>query len=199
MSFPFFNNPKTPGEILVCGTFLVKFLDFGVCITLFTEKQLFWGSTLLYDIIVMPIHTLDVCTYFGMFGKMRPISYTMIPIRHMGGGSVSNLHKLWVVTTPLVNCVTEKGWVRWGLALWVQRNWIITLLPFSNKRCCLLVKLGHALLDKLYRDSSLHLIIADIPGPIKHGSMCPYWNVSLVLLVNTCLLGNNIPVMRLFH
>ena len=49
---------------------------------------------------------------FWYVWKEETHSYTMVPIRHIWGFSFQVHKGGWLVTTPLVNRVTEKGLVR---------------------------------------------------------------------------------------
>ena len=96
------------GEIPIFETFLAKCSDFDYV----SSCLLKIGScfmTLLWR------HTLDVCTYIGMFWKRRPIAILWYPlagpIRRIWGFCFQN-HP-----PPPVNRVTEKGLVRRGLML----------------------------------------------------------------------------------
>ena len=77
MSFPSLISQK-PGEILIFRTFAANFLILAYISLTFCYFEL--GHD--YDVTLTSY--LRCCTYFGIYGKRRPLAITMVPIICIG-------------------------------------------------------------------------------------------------------------------
>ena len=112
MSFPSFISQKL-GEILIFGTFLAFLAKIGIKFW----PMFHWKSAMLRsDMFITSLwrHTLDVCTYFDMYGKKKLITILWCQL-HISGSSVFKF--TWGGNNPLENSVTEKSLVRRDLRL----------------------------------------------------------------------------------
>ena len=79
MSFPPFTSQK-PSEIPIFGFKFREIFNFDLC---FTENRLFWGLAMFMTSLWR--HTLDVWTYFGMYGMRRPVAIIWYHSDILGG------------------------------------------------------------------------------------------------------------------
>ena len=107
MSFPLISHK--PGEILIFRTFLMKFLI------------LAYGSlkTAILNIAMIITslrhHTWDNGTYFGMYGKRRPLAILWYQLNVSGGFKFTGVGNHPPPSTP--DMLPKKGLVRWGLII----------------------------------------------------------------------------------
>ena len=100
-----------PGLLLVWSWNLLCMLEMSFSFYISQKLRTFWSmflckSAFSSDMFTVPLYTLNVRTYFVMYGKRRPIYYGTITCTWRVQFSIYGGDKLWLPL--LVNCVTEK-------------------------------------------------------------------------------------------
>ena len=122
--FPFFISQK-PGEMQIFRTFLEKFSIFA-----FISKNGYFELRDEYDVT-----SWDVGTYFGMYGKCRPLAILWYQL-HVSGGFIFKFTGV-VTTPPLVRRVTKKKKKKLGKPRVNQISFSTVVLTeyFTPRRC----------------------------------------------------------------